>query len=265
MKGRFFVTPDPEDPHRARLDAAGARHLRALRLARGDQVCAIVGPGRERSATITALTRDHVLLALGAELAGPSRDPQAPRTLALALGDPVRMDLVVEKATELGATAIQPFVAARSQARSVGDGRLERWRRIARAACEQCGRTVEPDVRACIGLEGVIDLVATVAEAWLLSPWRADRSSAAPPPVTSSPPAGAPARRAAARGRTRGRPERRRERTPGGVRRAPDHAREPGAALRDRRDRGTHPGPGPLSRAGSSWRSRPRSGMSQPW
>lgn len=192
MKGRFFVTPDPVDPDRARLDASGARHLRALRLARGDQVCAIVGPGRERSATIATLERDHVVLALGAELAGPARDPRAPRTLALALGDPVRMDLVIEKATELGATAIQPFVAARSQARGVGDGRLERWRRIARAACEQCGRTVEPDVRACVGLEAVIDLIATAAEAWLLSPWRADGSSAAPPATSSAPPARQP-------------------------------------------------------------------------
>ncbi|MEW6273271.1 MAG: RsmE family RNA methyltransferase [Thermodesulfobacteriota bacterium] len=170
MKGRFFVELDAQDPDRARLDAAGARHLRALRLTPGDEVCAIVGPGRERAAVIEQLGRERVVLALGAELPPAGRDPVAQTTLALALGDLARMDLVVEKATELGATAIQPFVAERSQARGVAPPRLERWRRIARAACEQCGRTREPEVRRCVDFGTLVRALEGSHPVWLLAP-----------------------------------------------------------------------------------------------
>jgi len=169
----MFVAPDPSDSERALLDAAGARHVRALRLAPGDELCAIVAPGRERRATIRTLARDHVVLALAEDLPAPAGDPRLPRTLALALGDPARMELVVEKATELGVTAILPFAAERSQLRALADARLERWRRIARSACEQCGRTVEPEILACADLDAVVARVPRAAESWLLSPWRA--------------------------------------------------------------------------------------------
>ena len=57
------------------------------------------------------------------------------------------MDVVVEKATELGASAILTFCSERTIARGVGDSKLERWRRIARGAAEQSGRTEIPAVR----------------------------------------------------------------------------------------------------------------------
>jgi len=170
MKGRFFVTLDPDDAALAYLDAAGARHVRALRLVRGDAVCAIVAPGREREAVIASLERDRVTLALGAEHPAATRDLRHPRVLAIALGDLARMDLVIEKATELGATAIQPFVAERSQARTLPPSRLERWRRIARTACEQCGRTVEPAVRPCVTFAELLAAGDGAQSIWLLSP-----------------------------------------------------------------------------------------------
>jgi 16S rRNA (uracil1498-N3)-methyltransferase len=164
--------------------------VRALRLSPGDELCAIVAPGRERRATIQTLARDHAVLALGEDLPAPAADPRAPRTLALALGDPARMELVVEKATELGVTAILPFAAERSQLRGLADARLERWRRIARAACEQCGRTVEPEVLACADLDAVVARVPDAAESWLLSPWRADDAAAARFTAAAPPAAG---------------------------------------------------------------------------
>jgi 16S rRNA (uracil1498-N3)-methyltransferase len=170
VKGRFFVTLDAACADRAYLDAAGVRHLRALRLVAGDAVCAIVAPGRERAARIARLERERVVLELGAELAPAGCDPRAPRTLAIALGDPARMDLVVEKATELGASALQPFVAARSQARTLAASRRERWQRIARTASEQCGRTVAPEIRPCLEFDALVGASTRVQTVWLLLP-----------------------------------------------------------------------------------------------
>jgi len=191
MKGRFFVTLDPESEDRASLDAAGARHLRALRLTRGDAVRAIVAPGRERAAVIASLERERVLLTLGDELPAARRDLAHERTLAIALGDLTRMDLVIEKATELGATAIQPFVAERSQARTLAPSRLERWRRIARTACEQCGRTVEPAIHECIAFAELAERCAAGSVVWLLTPaGEAHDPASAPAQIEAAPASG---------------------------------------------------------------------------
>ena len=143
---RLFVTADPERPGRGRLDAGGARHLRALRLNPGDEITAILGPDRRHRARIESIERSGASVVLGEAIEAAPCDPRHPRVLAVGLGDAARMDLVVEKATELGATRIQPFIAARSQVRQVSAARLERWRRIARAASEQCGRSVAPEI-----------------------------------------------------------------------------------------------------------------------
>lgn len=186
MKGRLFVTPDADDPDRATLDGATTRHLRALRLVPGDAVCAIVGPGVERAATVVTLLRDHAVLSLHEQLPPSGRDPTRLRVLALALGDLAHMDLVVEKATELGVGAIQPFVAARSQARALAATRLERWARIARAACEQCGRTIVPEIRACVSFDALLASLAPGATTWLLQPMPAASGDAAALPAAAA-------------------------------------------------------------------------------
>ena len=146
MTPRLFVALDPEAGDRGLLDAAGARHLRALHLRPGDRFHAIVGAGCEREAFLDRVSAAGASCRLSARLPDRGADPTCPRVLAIGLADLARLDLVVEKATELGATAIEPFCAERSQVRAVSPARLERWRRIARSACEQCGRTVAPTV-----------------------------------------------------------------------------------------------------------------------
>jgi len=65
----------------------------------------------------------------------------------LSRGD--RMDLVIQKATELGVTTITPIITERCEVRLYGQRckkRLEHWRQIAISACEQCGRSYLPQV-----------------------------------------------------------------------------------------------------------------------
>lgn len=69
-------------------------------------------------------------------------------TLAQAIPKGQKMDLVVEKTTELGVQAIVPVRSARVIGDRTGEPKLERWRRIARSAAEQSGRTHVPDVAA---------------------------------------------------------------------------------------------------------------------
>ncbi len=81
--------------------------------------------------------------------------PRAPALrLALAQGIPKgqKMDFVVEKATELGVAAILPFASERTVGEGSREGKVARWRRLAKSAAQQCGRTDVPEIADPIGV-----------------------------------------------------------------------------------------------------------------
>jgi 16S rRNA (uracil1498-N3)-methyltransferase len=87
--------------------------------------------------------------------------PESPLRLVLAIsplkGD--RMELVVQKATELGVTEIWPVVTFRTDAAArpaLRGSRGERWDKVASGAAEQCGRAVVPRVPPTTTLEGLL-------------------------------------------------------------------------------------------------------------
>ena len=97
-------------------------------------------------------------------------------SVTLAVGMPAneRMDSLVEKATELGAAAIQPLLTERSVLRLAGERaerRREHWQAIAIAACEQCGRTRLPRVEPVQLLSAwLAERGESASTGWLLSP-----------------------------------------------------------------------------------------------
>jgi 16S rRNA (uracil1498-N3)-methyltransferase len=98
--------------------------------------------------------------------------PPAPRlALTLAQGVPKgqKMDFVVEKATELGVARIVPFYSERGASDSTREGKVERWRRIARSAAQQCGRLDVPDVAAPLDFAALCGTFAAYGRA--LVPW----------------------------------------------------------------------------------------------
>jgi 16S rRNA (uracil1498-N3)-methyltransferase len=148
---RLYVGAEPQPPvpgcDYALADAL-ARHVgQALRMRVGDSVALFTGTGGEYAATIRSIDRRFVTLRIGHH--DPvERETSWPVTLVQSIIAADMMDLVVRKAVELGAAAIVPLQAARSQHAS--DERTERrlahWRRIATAACEQCGRNRIPEI-----------------------------------------------------------------------------------------------------------------------
>jgi 16S rRNA (uracil1498-N3)-methyltransferase len=130
----------------AELPEAAAHHaLRVLRLRDGDAVTLFDGTGGEWRATIAAAGRRGATVAIGAHDPVERESPLA-ATLVVSTLATDAMDYAVRKAVELGAAAILPVVAARSQGGSRGDRRVEHWRKIVVAACEQCGRNRVPPV-----------------------------------------------------------------------------------------------------------------------
>jgi 16S rRNA (uracil1498-N3)-methyltransferase len=148
MPPRFHV-PVPLLPM-ATLDlpAGPARHAQVLRLQPGDPVILFSGEGGEWHAEVTRMGRSDVQVRLQ-EHRAVDRELAAQVTLALGVPANERMDMVVEKATELGVTAIQPLMCERSVLRMHGeraDKKLAHWQAVASSASEQCGRTRVPAV-----------------------------------------------------------------------------------------------------------------------
>lgn len=141
---RLFLPPDRIGDGRAALTPEAVHYLRdVLRLEPGAEVELFDGEGGAYAARLEE--------GLGALRLGPRREarPALPLWLLVALAKGEKMDLVVQKATELGASRVSPFAAERSVVRldrERGEARAARWRRIAAEAARQCGRADVPAV-----------------------------------------------------------------------------------------------------------------------
>ena len=139
LSGTFDLPPD------------AAHHAsRVLRLREGNRVEIFDGAGNECHGVITELGGKRVVIG---EITSGNANRESPLRvmLAQALSSSEKMDWVIQKATELGVTEIQPLDTERSVARLTAERaakRLEHWRQVAISACEQCGRNALPEIHA---------------------------------------------------------------------------------------------------------------------
>ena len=143
MPPRFFVDTPLAGPGELNLPASAARHVQVLRLQPGSPITLFDGSGPEWQAEVVAMGRSEVRVQLHAAQQVQRELAQAV-TLCVVMPANDRMDALVEKATELGATAVQPLMSERSVLRLSGDRALKKvahWQGVAVAAAEQCGRS----------------------------------------------------------------------------------------------------------------------------
>lgn len=136
------------------LPPGAARHAQVRRVQPGQSLCVFDGSGSDWQAEVLVMGRSEVRIRLGSASAVAA---ELPFDVLLAVGMPAneRMDTLVEKATELGVTAIQPLLTERSVLRLEGERaqrKREHWQAVAIAACEQCGRARVPQVAPVLNL-----------------------------------------------------------------------------------------------------------------
>ena len=131
------------------LPAQAAEHLtRVLRLEAGAALTVFNGRGGEYPAVLGARQGKTVTARLGNHDA-VARESPLDITLLQGVARGERMDLIVQKATELGVGRILPVLAERSVVKVDArqrERKLEHWQSIAISACEQCGRNRVPEV-----------------------------------------------------------------------------------------------------------------------
>jgi 16S rRNA (uracil1498-N3)-methyltransferase len=146
---RFYLDQPLAPGARFSLPPGPARHAaRALRLAVDDVITLFNGRGGEFAARIERIHKDEVAVSVTG-FADVERESRLSVTLAQGISSGERMDYTLQKAVELGVTAIQPIAARRSVVKLAGeraDKRVAHWQGVVASACEQCGRNQVPTV-----------------------------------------------------------------------------------------------------------------------
>jgi 16S rRNA (uracil1498-N3)-methyltransferase len=155
---RFHV-PEAAPGARVAFPEHSAHHAReVLRLGPGAAVRVFDGAGAEFEAVLDTVTRKEVGARITASVAARAESPLFVSLAVAALkGD--RMELVIQKATELGVAEVRPVITARTDAAArpaLQGTRQDRWEKVASGAAEQCGRAVVPRVAPTVMLERLV-------------------------------------------------------------------------------------------------------------
>ena len=156
------------------LPSGTARHVQVLRLQPNDEITLFNGQGGEFKAVVTHMGRSDVSVRVG-EQNHIERELSICVHLWSGITANERMDWLLEKATELGATTLLPITAERSVLKLKGeraDKKLAHWQAIAVASSEQCGRNRVLQVATPVNLSQAIAQLSVAplqTARWVLS------------------------------------------------------------------------------------------------
>jgi 16S rRNA (uracil1498-N3)-methyltransferase len=162
---RFPIARAHDASGLAYVEGAELHHMRTvLRLPVDARVSILDPAGIEHQGVIERYERDRAVIRIESSSPQSLLPARTRIILAAAIVKGPRMDFIVEKAAELGASELWPLVCARGLVRSPGAERLARWRRLALAAAKQSQSAAAMEVRAPIGVD---DLIRNVPPATL--------------------------------------------------------------------------------------------------
>ncbi|HSH29441.1 MAG TPA: 16S rRNA (uracil(1498)-N(3))-methyltransferase, partial [Thiohalobacter sp.] len=142
-----------------RLDERAQRHaVKVLRLKPGNALTLFNGEGGEYRATLEDTRREGATVRIREHI-GQERESPLDIELLQGVARGEKMDLILQKAVELGVSRIVPLATERSQVRLSGerlDKRMQHWRGILIHACEQCGRNRLPELAGMQTLDAAL-------------------------------------------------------------------------------------------------------------
>jgi len=146
---RFYLPPAEWQPAALRLTGSEAHHARnVLRMQPGEKAVLFNGCGREITAEVTSVSGREFKMR---KLHEGSTPPLRYRiTLAQAIPKGKNMDLIVQKAVEIGATGIVPILSDRTVVRLDAEDAAQKqskWQTVAIEAAKQCGQNWLPEVQ----------------------------------------------------------------------------------------------------------------------
>jgi len=153
-----------------------------LRLKVGNEIELLDGSGKVYLAKIKSITNEKIIT----EIISTSQNTGENKikvTLAQCLPKAKKMDLIIQKCTELGVHRIIPVLSERSIAKGE---KLERWKKIAKEAAEQSGRSTMPEISNLTNFEDLLKLRKDYDLA--LIPWELEKEKSLKSLLTTQPP-----------------------------------------------------------------------------
>ncbi len=163
MRVRLYV-PGAELDKEIALTRDQIRHLKVLRLKEGEKIGVFDGKGHEFEAVYSEKVSKGRMLPEKA--IKPREEPKVNITLAIAVPKGDRMDVLVEKVSEIGASSIVPIICSRSVVQP-REAKIERLRRIALEACAQSERSIVPTISVPIPFAEVLSTIKNYNHAFL--------------------------------------------------------------------------------------------------
>ncbi len=169
LRDRFFVEGVHAVGDRVTFAADDARKIATvLRGRTGERVHVVDSSGAAFAAAIE-VSGTVVHASLDERVERGSRESTLRVTIAQGIPKGQKMDLIVEKATELGVAAIVPLRSERVVGERTGDAKRERWERLAKTAAQQCGRTSVPAIEPIAEWDALLARFASFDRVYL--PW----------------------------------------------------------------------------------------------
>jgi len=181
MNCRIFIDKLPAQETGTALTLSGdeGRYLsRVLRLSVGECVTLCTDGGLEYECTIKEVRGKTACLSIDS-ICRVERESPLDITLCQALPKGKKMDLILQKGTELGVRRFVPFISSRSVSRPEGGtGKSSRWSKIVLEAARQCGRNFIPPVDTSLSFEGMLEEFASAKydSALKLVPWEGEET-----------------------------------------------------------------------------------------
>ncbi len=156
---RFFVAKGSWGHSEALLSVEESHHcLRVMRKTAGDRIEVFDGGGRWARGVIAEGNDREVTVRIEEEGTTQGKKPSLLMAIAVAKGK--TMELVIQKAVELGVDRIQPLLTENMAIHWSGEilkGKQEKWRRVAMEACKQCGQNIVPEVCPVVDFGDILE------------------------------------------------------------------------------------------------------------
>ncbi len=161
---RFFVRQERVKEDKISIIGEDAHHIaRSLRMAVGDEITVCDMQGNEYECKISSFEDDREVMAQIVSQKHSENEPLSHIKLFQALPKGDKLDTIIQKAVECGASEIIPFQSERCVVKIKSEAeerKTERRQKIAAEAAKQCGRSVIPQIKASVGFEEAIKMAS---------------------------------------------------------------------------------------------------------